>query len=223
MSNATLGAPNLGAVTTQEAAWIAGVSAKTINAAIDRGEVRPVARPRRRGVTSRQIGAAEVVYFVVRKEAGAALSAQARRELYAQLTAQRWGDWTIAPDIAEAASTWNREITLAGGVVRIAIQRACTAVARRWAGLRSATDLVVEDPEIRGGEPVLRGTRVPVHLVADLVGQGADVGEVLEDYPALTAAMVEAALAYAATHPRRGRPAKGPWRAGREATPRPRR
>ena len=40
--------------------------------------------------------------------------------------------------------------------------------------LRRARRLVVSDPEILGGDPVFRGTRVPVHLIADLVAQGGE-------------------------------------------------
>ena len=38
---------------------------------------------------------------------------------------------------------------------------------------RTAQDAVVSDPEILGGVPVLRGTRVPAHDVAASVAAGA--------------------------------------------------
>lgn len=189
-------------VTPQEAAWITGLSAKTINATIDRGEVRPVRAVRRRGVSSRKLGAAEVVYLLVRKNAGRSLSPQARRELYTKLVQQRRG----------AASSPDAEIELAGGLVRVEVKQASDEIARRWAALRDAAELVVSDPEIRGGEPVLQGTRVPVYVIADLAAQGAETRELLEDFPSLDAEMIQAALAYAETNPRRGRPAKAPWR-----------
>jgi uncharacterized protein (DUF433 family) len=72
--------------------------------------------------------------------------------------------------------------------------------------------MVVSDPAIRGGDPVLRGTRVPVYVIADLIAQGAESSELLEDFPSLNSEMIQAALAYAQTNPRRGRPAKAPWR-----------
>jgi uncharacterized protein (DUF433 family) len=189
-------------VTSQEAAWITGLSARTINATIDRGEVRPVGVARRRGVTSRKLGAAEVVYLIVRKRVGRSLSPQARRELYAKLLEQR----RAAGDSPDA------DIELAGGLVRVEVKQAADEMAERWAALQDAAELVVSDPEIRGGDPVLRGTRVPVYVIADLVAQGADTRELLEDYPSLDTEMIQAALAYAETNPRRGRPAKAPWR-----------
>lgn len=189
-------------VTSQEAAWITGLSAKTINATIDRGEVKPLKAVRTRGVTSRRLGAAEVVYLLLRKKAGRALSAQARRELYAKLAQRRQAGQSQA-DV---------EIRLADGVVRVELKQARIEMAQRWTALRDAAEMVVSDPGIRGGDPVLRGTRVPVYVIADLVAQGVEPGELLEDYPSLSAEMIQAALAYAQTNPRRGRPPKAPWR-----------
>jgi uncharacterized protein (DUF433 family) len=189
-------------VTSQEAAWITGLSAKTINATIDRGEVKPLKAVRRRGFTSRRLGTAELVYLLVRKKASRSLSPQARRELYAKLNQQRH----------EAEPLGDAEVELAGGLVRVEVKRVRNEVAQRWAALQDAAEMVVSDPEIRDGEPVLRGTRVPVYLIADLAAQGADIRELLEDYPSLDAEMIQTAVAYAETNPRRGRPSKAPWR-----------
>ena len=43
--------------------------------------------------------------------------------------------------------------------------------------------MVVEDPEILRGTPVIRGTRIPVHDVASLVDAGTPLQEILEIYP----------------------------------------
>lgn len=56
--------------------------------------------------------------------------------------------------------------------------------------------------DVRAGEPVVRGTRVPVHLLADLSDQGASREELLEDYPAVSPEALDAALRYARLHPR---------------------
>lgn len=82
---------------------------------------------------------------------------------------------------------------------------------KTWQSLRRAEEVIVSDPEIRGGEPVVKGTRVPAYVVADLIDQGADLREILEDYPSLSANKVRAALAFPRTHPRGGRPRKSPW------------
>ena len=81
----------------------------------------------------------------------------------------------------------------------------------RLAEATAAQFAVVSDPEIRGGEPVVRGTRIPVHLLQDLVAQGATYDELLADYPSLDDQRLRLALVYAKNHPRAGRPRKRPW------------
>ena len=78
--------------------------------------------------------------------------------------------------------------------------------------LRRARRLVVSDPEILGGDPVFRGTRIPVHLIGELVAQGSKPTELIESYPRLNAAMIRLAPIYAAAYPPRGRPRRQPWR-----------
>jgi len=46
-------------------------------------------------------------------------------------------------------------------------------------------ELVTSDPEIMGGTPVFKGTRIPVDLVADMLAQGGTAAEILEGYPTL--------------------------------------
>lgn len=81
----------------------------------------------------------------------------------------------------------------------------------RLAEATAAQFAVVSDPEIRSGEPVVRGTRIPVHLLQDLVAQGATSDELLADYPPLDDQRLRLALLYAKNHPRAGRPRKRPW------------
>jgi uncharacterized protein (DUF433 family) len=69
---------------------------------------------------------------------------------------------------------------------------------------QKAHDIVIENPEIMGGTPVIRGTRIPVHLIAEMRRQGASVEEILEGYPSLTLEQVGLAELYVQAHPRRG-------------------
>ena len=71
--------------------------------------------------------------------------------------------------------------------------------------------VVQTDSDIMAGTPVFRGTRVPVHLVADMIEQGALIEEILEGYPSLTREMVESATIYAAAQPRSGQTPAQPW------------
>lgn len=87
--------------------------------------------------------------------------------------------------------------------------RTVTSRLRRY---REARKLIVEDPEIQGGVPTFKGTRIPVHQIAALLQQGVPEKELREDYPSLTQGMLEATLIYTQAHPRRGRPRKPAWR-----------
>ena len=57
-----------------------------------------------------------------------------------------------------------------------------------------------------GGEPVFKGTRIPVRLIASMLDQGASEAEILDGYPKLEARHLELARLWTAAHPRRGRP-----------------
>jgi uncharacterized protein (DUF433 family) len=59
---------------------------------------------------------------------------------------------------------------------------------------------VVRDPAIHGGEPIVRGTRVPVRAIVVAWRAEPDLSAMLEAYPRLTQEDVEAALAYYASH-----------------------
>jgi uncharacterized protein (DUF433 family) len=54
------------------------------------------------------------------------------------------------------------------------------------------------DPSQCGGRPCLRGLRIRVSDVLDLLAAGADAQEILADYPLLEAGDIAAALEYAA-------------------------
>jgi uncharacterized protein (DUF433 family) len=196
-------------VTPAEAAWLTELSAKTINATIDRGELKGVKRSVGKKKRARNLGAADVVYLTLRKELAPMLSASAKRELYQRLSVAHLE--VLSDRKSPVGGQCDVEIQLAGGVIRIQLKSACSRLAIRWRALRKAIQIVSSDPTVRGGEPVIRGTRVPVYLIADLVRQGAELREVLEDYPSLDAQMIQAALAYAQTNPKRGRPSKAPW------------
>jgi site-specific recombinase XerD/uncharacterized protein (DUF433 family) len=58
--------------------------------------------------------------------------------------------------------------------------------------------LIVGDPAIQGGAPTFRGTRLLVDHISSLLDQGVSLAELQEDYPRLTAEMVDAARAHAA-------------------------
>ena len=45
--------------------------------------------------------------------------------------------------------------------------------------------LIESNPEILGGKPVLKGTRIPVELILEMVQSGYSVDEIVSEYPHL--------------------------------------
>ena len=62
----------------------------------------------------------------------------------------------------------------------------------------SETHRITVDPDQCGGRPCLRGLRIRVKDVLDLLAAGASREEILEDYPLLEPEDITAALEYAA-------------------------
>lgn len=56
---------------------------------------------------------------------------------------------------------------------------------------------ITSDPAILGGKPTIRGLRISVSDILDLLASGADRREILDDYPYLENEDITAALEYA--------------------------
>lgn len=63
--------------------------------------------------------------------------------------------------------------------------------------MSSGKDIIVRDPEILGGIPVFRGTRVPFKNLLDYVEGGHTLDQFLEDFPSVTREAAIAALEHA--------------------------
>lgn len=64
--------------------------------------------------------------------------------------------------------------------------------------MQAASDLIVRDPNISGGRPVLRGTRVPLRTVLASLADGDSFEDLLQAFPSLTLDHLRAAVAFAA-------------------------
>jgi uncharacterized protein (DUF433 family) len=58
-------------------------------------------------------------------------------------------------------------------------------------------DRIIIDPEILVGKPVIRGTRLAVEFILDLLAQGWTEAEILRNYPGVMQEDLRACLAYA--------------------------
>ena len=57
---------------------------------------------------------------------------------------------------------------------------------------------IVSDPAVLGGKPCVRGTRLSVEFILELLASGANETEIVAAYPQLSAEAVRAAVTYAA-------------------------
>ena len=65
----------------------------------------------------------------------------------------------------------------------------------------SRLDRITVHPAICHGKPTIRGMRMPVQTILELLASGMTFEEVLADYPYLERADLLAALEYGAVHP----------------------
>ncbi len=178
--------------TPTEAAALTGLPVKAVHNAIDKRTV-PAVTATREGQAARLLDLQALMSLALERRLADRLVPELRREVFAALAGAR------------------DRVTLDGGFLSIDLRAPRRELAASLRALRRARELVTSDPEIMGGDPVFRGTRVAVHLIAALLGQGASAPALLEDYPRLTAEMIHLAPLYAAAYPQRGRPRMHPW------------
>jgi uncharacterized protein (DUF433 family) len=58
-------------------------------------------------------------------------------------------------------------------------------------------DRITLDPKILSGKPIIKGTRISVEFVVDLLGRGWTNEQVLKEYDHLTPEDIQACMAYA--------------------------
>jgi uncharacterized protein (DUF433 family) len=58
-------------------------------------------------------------------------------------------------------------------------------------------DRIAVDPEVLVGKPVIRGTRLAVEFILDLLGQGWSEAQILQNYPGIRHGDILACLQYA--------------------------
>jgi uncharacterized protein (DUF433 family) len=56
------------------------------------------------------------------------------------------------------------------------------------------TGVIIKDPNVLGGEPVFRGTRVPFKVLIDYLEGGDTLDQFLEEYPSVSRELAIAAI-----------------------------
>jgi len=58
--------------------------------------------------------------------------------------------------------------------------------------------LIISDPKVMMGKPVVEGTRITVEMILEKLSSGETMEQILEAHPRLTEESIRAALAFAA-------------------------
>jgi uncharacterized protein (DUF433 family) len=61
-----------------------------------------------------------------------------------------------------------------------------------------AEAMILSDPKIMMGKPVVRGTRITVELILEKLAAGESVDQILSEHPRLTPEAIRASIAFAA-------------------------
>jgi uncharacterized protein (DUF433 family) len=180
--------------TPAEAAAVTRLSLKAVNNAIDKKTIDARTR-RKHGVISRLVGEPALVYLSLERALVSDTTPSFRRKLFKA--------------IAEAQTRGLRKVMV--GELRLDLGPPWREVAQRIKDLRRAERLVSVNADVLGGVPVFRGTRIPIHMISQLLSQGETAEKLRAGYPRLTDEMIRLAPVYAGAHPLRGRPRRQPW------------
>jgi uncharacterized protein (DUF433 family) len=173
--------------TPTEAAAVSEIGIKSVHNAIDKRIIGSLSSNSR----SRAINDDDLLRLKLWFGVGSILSAERRKRLFAAIDENPEADTVRADDY-----------------LIVDVARAREHLAARGEALREADKIIHSVKGVVGGEPVFKGTRVPVRTIATMKLQGAATDEIVEGYPALTTRMVDLAEIWVAAHPARGRPRK---------------
>ena len=186
--------------TPSEAAVVSGVPVRTVHREIDEG---PLGRKRGGSAGKRSLREEDLLYLALAKGLDTRLvqlTSEGKSKLHDAITTYR-----------RRRGQAKRELSVFGGGLSLDLKRVLDDVRTSLTRLDQAWKMVVKDPEIRGGEPCIRGTRIGVYEIAGMLEQGASEDEVLDGYPSLKREQLELAKVFARAHPRKGRPPRHTW------------
>ena len=184
-----------GAYSPNEAACITGVPLKQIHRIIDAGLLicAPRGDRRERSVRREELLCLKLVY-----ETLDLLTLDGRRRLVRYILEH--------PD---AVTARERDVSVNVRAMKDVVKNGLSMLTR-------ARKEVVCDNAVLSGAPCVKGSRIPVHDIADMLSNGDSVAMIGSAYPRISEAQIELAAFYARAYPRRGRPPKTSfWRTRR--------
>ena len=185
-------------LSANEAACVTGVPLKQVHRIIDAGLVGTAGTGDGRG---RAIHCDALVGLRLAHEVTDLLTLDGRRRLVRYLL-----------DHPDAKTARERAVS-------VDVRTMKGAVRAGLAMLSSARDAVERDEGVLSGTPCVKGTRIPVHDIAEMLTNGDSAQAIHEAFPQLSKRQIELAAFYARAYPRRGRPRREPvWRAREPVT-----
>lgn len=177
--------------TAAEAAAVSNLAVKAVHNAIDKRIIQPRFATGNGSTRSsnRVLNAQDLLELKLWYGVGSILSADRRKRLFDAIKARPSADKINADDLL---------------IVDVAEAR--RQVESRIKELEKAEEIIHSVKGVMGGEPVFKGTRIPVRMITSMLADGADEAELLEGYPKLTPAIIGLARIWVAAHPGRGRP-----------------
>ncbi len=179
-------------MTANEAASITGVPLRQVHRIIDAGLLKGAVKRRHH---ARFLTRYALVGLKLAHETADVLTPASRRVVVAALIRRP------------------RQLMIRADAVVVDTRPAAKAVRSGLDQLTKARRIVAAAPDVLGGTPVFKGTRISVHDIADMLANGDDPAAIVRAYPQLDRNRVCLAAVYALAYPRRGRPrTKQTWR-----------
>jgi uncharacterized protein (DUF433 family) len=172
-------------MTANEAASVTGVPLRQVHRIIDAGLLEGAVKQRR---NARLVPRKALVGLKLAHETAHVLTLAGRRAV-------------VASSIRRP-----RQSMIRAASVVVDARSAVKAVRTGLDQLSKARRLVASSPDVLGGTPVLKGTRIPAHDIADMLLNGDALAAIVRAYPQLNKEQVRLAAVYALAYPRRGRP-----------------
>jgi len=199
----TLMPPETELLTPPEAAVVASVTVRDVNRVIDE-RILPERFYSVQSARRLHISACPLVGFYF--HSAKALTAEEWGRLIIRISERLGPELTRRPFARWRESSRPTDWTVSDGFLTVNLWEFATRAEDRHAMLAAAREIVVEDPHILSGTPVIRGTRIPVHDVAASVAAGLPREAIRESYPSMDDRSIDLATIYAEATPLRGRP-----------------
>lgn len=172
-------------MTANEAASVTGVPLRQVHRIIDAGLLDGAVKRRR---NARLLPRAALVGLRLAHDTADVLTHETRRAVVASLLHHP------------------QRNSIRAAAVLVDARAAARAVRSGLKQLAKARQAVSTSRGVLGGTTVFKGTRIPIHDIADMLANGDSPAAILKAYPRLDQECVRLAAIYAAAYPRRGRP-----------------